>query len=108
MLSAFLSTFLLREYNVIMILIGSILGFMLWQSATIVAPIADWPAVSEAANRIVIYGMPPVILLFRLGMQKYSMAGCVAVTLHAVAMAVLYAIVGIVILTHREFVRKRE
>ena len=57
---------------------------------------------------MVIYGVPPVALLFRLGMQKYSMAGGVAVTLHAVAMAVLYAIVGIVILTHREFVRKRE
>jgi hypothetical protein len=88
--------------------IGSILRSMLWQSATIVASIANWPAISEAADRMVIYGMPPVILLFRLGMQKYSMIGCVAVTLHTIAMAVLYAIVGIVILTHREYVRKRE
>ena len=108
MLSASFSTFLLREYNVIVVLVGSIVVFMLWQSASIVASIADWPAISKIADGILIYGVPPVALLFRLGMQKCSMAGGVAVTVHAVAMAVLYAIVGIVILTHREFVRKRE
>ena len=108
MLSASFSTFLLREYNVVMVLIGSIVVFMLWQSASIVASLAGWPAVSKVADGILIYGMPPIALLFRLAMQRYSITGCVAVTLHAVVMAVLYAIAGIVILTHREFVRKRE
>lgn len=108
MLSASISTFMLREYNVVVILIGSIVVFMLWQSASIIASIADWPVISKAADGIMIYGVPPVVLLFRLGMQKYSTAGVLAVILHAVAMAVLYAFVGIVILTHREFVRKRE
>jgi ABC-type transport system involved in multi-copper enzyme maturation permease subunit len=108
MLSASISTFLLREFNVAMILIGGIVVFMLWQSASIVASIADWPAISKVADGILIYGVPPVALLFRLGMQRYGMAGSFVVTLHAIAMAVLYAIIGIVILTHREFVRKRE
>jgi len=108
MLSASISTFMLREYNVVTVLIGSIVVFMLWQSASIVASILDWPTVSKVADGIMIYGVPPVGLLFRLGMQKYSTTGGLAVTLHAVAMAVMYAVFGIVILTHREFVRKRE
>jgi ABC-type transport system involved in multi-copper enzyme maturation permease subunit len=108
MLSASFSTFLLREYNIVMVLIGSIVVFMLWQSASTVAAITGWSALSKLVDGMMIYGMPPIALLFRLSMQKYSMAGSIAVTLHAVSMAALYAIVGIVILTHREFVRKRE
>ncbi len=108
MLSASFSTFLLREYNIVMVLIGSIVVFMLWQSASTVAVIMGWSALSKLADGIMIYGVPPVALLFRLSMQKYSMAGSIVVALHTVAMAALYAIVGIVILTHREFLRKRE
>lgn len=108
MLSASISTFMLREYNVVVVLIGSIVVFMLWQSASIVASIADWPVISKAADGFMIYGVPPVGLLFRLGMQKYSTAGSLAVTLHAVTIAALYTVIGIVILTHREFIRKRE
>ena len=108
MLSASISTFMLREYNVVLVLIGSIVVFMLWQSASIIASIADWPVISKVADGFMIYGVPPVGLLFKLGTQKYSTAGVLAVTLHAVAMAALYIVIGIVVLTHREFIRKRE
>lgn len=107
-LSASFSTFLFREYNIVMVLIGSIVVFMLWQSASTVAAITGWSALSKLADGMMIYGVPPIALLFRLSMQKYGITGSVAVTLHAVIMAALYVIVGIMILTHREFVRKRE
>jgi ABC-type transport system involved in multi-copper enzyme maturation permease subunit len=107
-LSCSLSTFLLREYNIVVIMIGSILVVMLWQSVVVVASVANWPMVSEVANGVVVYGMPPVVLLLRLGMQKYNLVGGLAVGAHALGMATLYAAIGILILTHREFLRRRE
>jgi len=67
-----------------------------------------WPALSESATKIAKYGIPPVIILFNLGKQKCSITGGIIAAIHAIGIALFYGIVGIVILNHREFVRKRE
>ena len=107
-LSTTLSTFLMREYNVVVIMIGSIVIFMLLMMINTAAALADWSALSETATKIAKYGIPPVIMLFNLGMQKCSITGGIVAAIHAIGIALFYAIVGIVILNHMEFVHKRE
>ena len=98
----------MREYNVVVIIIGSIVIFMLLMMVNTLAALADWPALSEAIMKIAKYGIPPIINLFNLGMQKCSITGGIIAAIHAIGIALFYAIVGIVILNHREFVCKRE
>lgn len=107
-LSATVSTFVSRDFNVAVIFIGVIVTFMVLQSADALATIMGMPAISEAVEKVGIYGMPSLVLLCKLGMQQCTAMEWVVAVLHPVVMTAVYAAIGIAILNHREFMRERD
>ena len=106
-LSATVSTFVSRDFNVAVVFIGAIATFMVLQSADILAAIMSLPIMSEAVTVIGIYGMPSVVLLCKLGMRQCTGTEGIVAAVHPIVMATVYAAIGIVILNRREFTRER-
>ncbi|MDI6450787.1 hypothetical protein [Anaerobaca lacustris] len=107
-LSATVSTFVSRDFNVAVVFIGAIATFMVLQSADVVGAIMGFPAMSKAVETIGIYAVPSVVLLCRLAMRPCAATEGFVAVIHPMVMTVLYAAIGIGILNQREFMRERE
>lgn len=107
-LSATVSTFVSRDFNVAVVFIGAIAVFMVLQSADVLAAIAGIPPMSKAVEKVGVYGMPSVVLLFKLATRPWTAPEGIIAVIHPVLMTAVYAWIGTGILNRREFARERE
>ena len=99
-LSTSLSVVVRREYNSLLLFVG--IGFVYFLVGMLMTFYRDHAA-ADVFIGFLRYACPPVELLFKLAIGKYSLIKSVACVIHSLALTAIYGIVGVVILSKREF-----
>ncbi len=99
-LSTTISVVAKRDYN-FMILIGVALLVIVFQVnlAAVRSPAAEW------VRALITYGLPSVEMLYRCGAPACSFSQRLGAAFYVMALTGAYAVIGVVLLKHREFKR---
>jgi ABC-type transport system involved in multi-copper enzyme maturation permease subunit len=99
-LSTSLSVLVRREHNSLLLVLGTIAAvFPLY----LLLLFFENSLGTKIYHGILNYAGPPVELLGRVALGRYSLAGAVAHVAHCLLLTVLYGVIGIVLLDRREF-----